>query len=58
MRNYARKAAAATLALVMMLSVLSVGVFAATPENVKQYKNYLALGDSIGSGFGRPDYNA
>ncbi|MBQ9066439.1 MAG: hypothetical protein IJ133_02800 [Clostridia bacterium] len=58
MRNYARKAAAAALALVMMLSVLSVGVFAATPENVKQYKNYLALGDSIGSGFGRPDYNA
>ena len=57
MKNVTRRVLSAVLALVMSLSVLSVCVFAATPENVKRYRNYVAIGDSIGSGFGRPDYN-
>lgn len=52
-----KKLLAAVLALAMALSVLCCSAFAATPENVKHYRNYLALGDSIGSGFGQPDYN-
>ena len=57
MRKTVKKMSAVALALLMTLSVLSASAFAATPQNVKQYKYYLALGDSIGSGFGQPDYN-
>ena len=52
-----KKILAAVLALAMALAVLSTTAFAATPNTVKHYKRYLALGDSIGSGFGQPDYN-
>ena len=47
-----------SLLLVLILS-FSIGcsAFAATPETVGQYKNYVALGDSVGSGFGQPGYN-
>lgn len=57
MRKLAKRVLAVVLAMTMALSVLAVAAFAATPENVKHYNNYLALGDSIGSGFGQPDYN-
>ena len=46
------------LILVLALSMsLGCSALAATPETVGQYKNYVALGDSVGSGFGQPDYN-
>ena len=57
MKSRLRSLSALLLALAMAVSVLSTGAFAATSGNVKSYKNYLALGDSIGSGFGQPAYN-
>ena len=41
------------LVAVLMLG-LGVSAFAATEENVKQYKTYLCLGDSISAGCGVP----
>lgn len=57
MGKMTKRIASVALALVMTLSVLCCSVFAATPENVKHYNYYTAIGDSIGSGFGQPDYN-
>lgn len=57
MGKMTKRIASAVLALVMALSVLCCSAFAATPENVKHYGTYMAIGDSIGSGFGQPDYN-
>jgi len=54
------KALALLLALVMVLSCISVQAFAATEENVKQYGEeaggYLAFGDSISRGYGTTGY--
>jgi len=57
MKKASKRVLAVVLALVMMLSVLSVAAVAARPETVKQYPKYVSLGDSVGSGFGQPDYN-
>lgn len=38
----------------LMVAGLSVSAFAATAENVRQYKTYLCLGDSISAGCGVP----
>ena len=46
------------LLVVVMCASLGFSALAATPENVGQYKTYLALGDSVGSGYGQPQYNA
>ena len=46
------------LLVVVMCASLGFSVLAATPETVGQYKTYLALGDSVGAGFGQPQYNA
>ena len=51
-----KKIVAALLAVVLVVSLMSVGAFAATKDNVKQYGVYTALGDSMGSGFGQPQY--
>ncbi len=56
MRKGIRRSLALLLTLVVAVS-MCIPAFAATSSNVKQYKNYLALGDSIGSGFGQPEYN-
>ena len=40
------------LAVIMLVSVMSVGVNAATIKNVKHYDTYLCLGDSIAAGYG------
>lgn len=45
------------LAVVVMVSVLAVSASAATPAQVKNYRYYMSIGDSIGSGFGRPEYS-
>ena len=45
------------LCVVLVVSLLCVSAFAATPTTVKQYGSYVSLGDSIGSGFGQPEYN-
>lgn len=42
------------LLVVTMLAGLGVSAFAANADNVKQYKNYLCLGDSISAGCGVP----
>lgn len=55
--KHLKKILAAAMALSMMLSVLCTAASAATSRNVRQYRNYLALGDSIGSGFGQSAYN-
>lgn len=56
MKRTAKRILSLVLALTMMLSVASVFANAATASNVKQYKTYLQLGDSIAAGFGLPDY--
>ncbi len=57
MGKISKKIVAVVMAMALMLSTVVVAASAATKDNVKQYKNYLALGDSIGSGFGQPEYN-
>ena len=52
-----RTCLAVLLALTMAFSILCSSASAATPDTVKSYRNYTAIGDSIGSGFGQPDYN-
>lgn len=51
-----KKALCLTLALLMFVSLLSIGAFA--DKSVKQYKDYVCLGDSIASGYGLPSYEA
>jgi lysophospholipase L1-like esterase len=43
---------------IAMVASLSVGAFAASSSNVKQYKNYVVIGDSIPSGYGLDTVNA
>lgn len=62
MKKNVKRVITLCLALVM-LTGLSVGVFAASASTVKQYKNYVVIGDSIPSGYGlettgAPDYKA
>ena len=57
MKKAVKSALSLMLALVLMVSVLAVGASAARPETVKRYKNYMSIGDSVGSGFGQPEYN-
>ena len=56
MKNKMRKALCLMLALLMFASLMSIGAFA--DKSVKQYKDYLCLGDSIASGYGLPSYEA
>ena len=51
-----RKALCLMLAVLMFASLMSIGAFA--DKSVKQYKDYLCLGDSIASGYGLPSYEA
>ena len=44
------------LALTMLGAVLSVAASAATKDNVKHYRTYTCLGDSIAAGYSMPDY--
>lgn len=56
MRTTTKRLVSFLLVLVMCVSI-SAGAFAATQENVGKYATYLALGDSVGSGYGQPEYN-
>ena len=56
MKKLVKRLLAVLMALAMMATVLSTVAFAATPQNVKQYKSYVSLGDSIAAGFSMPDY--
>ena len=51
MKKLVKRLLAVLMALAMMATVLSTVAFAATPQNVKQYKSYVSLGDSIAAGF-------
>lgn len=57
MKKAIKSALSLLLALVLVASVLAVGASAARPETVRHYNNYMSIGDSVGSGFGQPDYN-
>ena len=46
MKIFMKKGVSVLLVLVMLIA-LSVPAFAATPKNVKEYKNVVAFGDSI-----------
>ncbi len=60
-----RRLLSASLALVMLLSLgvaalaeeLAVPAEEPPAERYSYYPNYVAIGDSVGSGFGLPDYN-
>lgn len=52
-----KKVFAAILAMLMMISVLSVSSFAYTRNN-REYTKMVLLGDSIGAGFSLDDYKA
>ncbi len=56
MKKITKRVLSVFMAAIMMLSVLSVGAFAATKDNVKHYNTYTSLGDSIAAGFSMPDY--
>ena len=57
MRKTTKKIVAVFMLVAIMVSALSVSAFAANRDNVKQYKTYVCLGDSVASGFGLPHYN-
>ena len=57
MKKALKSALSLMLALALVVSVLAIGASAARPETVKRYKNYMSIGDSVGSGFGLPGYN-
>ena len=57
MRKKSKRLISLLLVVVMCMS-LGFSAMAATQESVGQYKTYLALGDSVGAGFGQPQYNA
>ncbi len=57
MRKTTKKIIAVLSLIAIMVSALSVSALAADRSNVKQYPNYVLLGDSVASGFGLPDYN-
>lgn len=53
MRMKTKRLISLLLVLVMCLSI-GCSVFAATPETVGKYSNYLCLGDSVSPGYGQP----
>ena len=57
MKKTVSKIIAVLMTCAMMISVVAVGAFAATRNNVKHYGTYVCIGDSVASGFGLPDYN-
>ena len=57
MKKKSKRLISLVLVLVMCMT-LGFSAMAATQESVGQYKTYLALGDSVGAGYGQPQYNA
>ena len=57
MKKVMTKVIASLMAVLMLTAVLASSALAATSSNVKQYKTYVCVGDSVASGFGLPDYN-
>ena len=57
MKRVTKKIISVVLAVMMMVSVLSVASSAATKKTVGTYKVYLDLGDSISTGFSLKGYN-
>lgn len=58
MKKKLTKVIAVLLSVLMMTAVVAGSASAATRSNVKHYKTYVCLGDSVASGFGLPQYNA
>jgi len=56
MKKVTKRILSIVLALTMLSTILTVVANAATTDTVKQYGKYVSLGDSVGSGFGLPDY--
>lgn len=57
MKKRLQKLPAILLAVLMMVAVLSMSSFAATRTNVKHYKEYTVLGDSVAAGYSHPGYD-
>ena len=51
-RNPAVRLLALLLAVVMLGGLFVIGAQAANATNVKQYKHYVCIGDSIAAGYG------
>lgn len=57
MKKRTMKLLSALLAVLTLVAVLSMSSFAATRTNVKQYKEYTVLGDSVAAGYSHPGYD-
>lgn len=60
MRKRYRQTLSFVLALVLVVGALNIAAFADSPKdgNIKQYKNYTVLGDSIAAAYGTDAYMA
>lgn len=57
MKKTIKRLIAALVAVLTLTAVLSMSSFAATEQNVKQYKVYTVLGDSVAAGYSHPGYD-
>lgn len=57
MKKTMKRLIAALIAVLTLTAVLSMSSFAATRSNVKQYKTYTVLGDSVAAGYSHPGYD-
>lgn len=57
MKKTMKRLIAALVAVLTLTAVLSMSSFAATEQNVKQYKVYTVLGDSVAAGYSHPGYD-
>ena len=57
MKKIMKRLIAALVAVLTLTAVLSMSSFAATARNVKKYKTYTVLGDSVAAGYSHPGYD-
>ena len=57
MKKTMKRLIAALVAVLTLTAVLSMSSFAATAKNVKSYKVYTVLGDSVAAGYSHPGYD-
>lgn len=57
MKRTMKRLIAALVAVLTLTAVLSMSSFAATAKNVKTYKTYTVLGDSVAAGYSHPGYD-
>lgn len=58
MKKFVKRTLAMALAVIMIVSVLSIAAFADRNEKLTQYKYYTVLGDSIASAYGTEAYHS